>query len=46
MYMGIHVGQKRTAGFLELELQEAVNLLMWMLGPKLRSSGKAAKAGG
>lgn len=39
---GTFGNQTKVSDILELELQEVVNLLIWVLGPKFRSSGGAA----
>lgn len=44
MSTGVHVGQKKASGPLELELQAVLSHLIWMLGTKCRPSGKAVCA--
>jgi hypothetical protein len=44
MYMGHHGDQKRELDPVELELEVVVTHPMWMLGIKLRSSGRATSA--
>lgn len=39
---GTFGNQTKVWDILELELEEVVNLLIWVLGPKFRSSGGAA----
>lgn len=41
---GAYRGQKRVSDPLELELQEVVSHLIWMLGIELRSYGRAVSA--
>lgn len=39
---GTFGNQTKMSAILELGLQEVVNLLIWVLGPKFGSSGKAS----
>lgn len=44
MCVGVLGSQKRLSDSLELDLQAVVSFLTWVLGVKLRRSGKAARA--
>jgi hypothetical protein len=44
MYIDAFGSQTRSFGPLEVELQTFVNCLMWMLGTKLRISGRVDSA--
>jgi hypothetical protein len=41
MCVGTHREKKKVSGPLELDLQAVVSCLVWVLGRKLRSSGRA-----